>query len=285
MKFISFLIFFISSLCAQNELDVLIEQVLNGSSDSASIYLPTMEQRYPNNPSLLYLKGLLESNGEEAMKVFVTLYNNHPTSIYGDDAVMKVAEYFYAAGLYVQSTEWLKKMPIYYSRSEHIERAVKLFLNSLIVSGLKDTAIFYSRVFERQFPELNVDGKIKSLLLEFKKSDKVKGNSNERAQSYTDINNVESKKPIQDAIISNQDNINAPFSLQSGAFSSEINAASQRTELVISGFKARVKELYKSDKTLYAVRIGYFNNREDALKVGTQIKTKLDLDTIIIKNK
>ena len=285
MKIISFLILFISSLCAQNELDVLIEQVLNGSSDSASIYLPTMEQRYPNNPSLLYLKGLLESNGKEAMQVFVTLYNNHPTSVYGDDAVMKVAEYFYAAGLYVQSTEWLKKMPIYYSRSEHIERAVKLFLNSLIVSGLKDTAIFYSRVFERQFPELNVDGKIKSLLLEFKESDKAKGNSNDIVQNFTDFNKVESNQPIQDKIISNQDDISAPFSLQSGAFSSEVNATSQRTELVISGFRARVKELYKSDKTLYAVRIGYFNNREDALKVGEQIKTKLDLDTIIIKNK
>ena len=285
MKIISFLILFISSLCAQNELDVLIEQVLNGSSDSASIYLPTMEQRYPNNPSLLYLKGLLESNGKEAMQVFVTLYNNHPTSVYGDDAVMKVAEYFYAAGLYVQSTEWLKKMPIYYSRSEHIERAVKLFLNSLIVSGLKDTAIFYSRVFERQFPELNVDGKIKSLLLEFKESDKAKGNSNDIVQNFTDYNKVESNQPIQDKIIFNQDDISAPFSLQSGAFSSEINATSQRTELVISGFKARVKELYKSDKTLYAVRIGYFNNREDALKVGALIKTKLDLDTIIIKNK
>ena len=285
MKIISFLILFISSLCAQNELDVLIEQVLNGSSDSASIYLPTMEQRYPNNPSLLYLKGLLESNGKEAMQVFVTLYNNHPTSVYGDDAVMKVAEYFYAAGLYVQSTEWLKKMPIYYSRSEHIERAVKLFLNSLIVSGLKDTAIFYSRVFERQFPELNVDGKIKSLLLEFKESDKAKGNSNDIVQNFTDFNKVESNQLIQDKIISNQDDISAPFSLQSGAFSSEVNATSQRTELVISGFRARVKELYKSDKTLYAVRIGYFNNREDALKVGEQIKTKLDLDTIIIKNK
>lgn len=285
MKLISFLILFISSLYAQNELDVLIEQVLNGSSDSASIYLPTMEQRYPNNPSLLYLKGLLESNGKEAMQVFVTLYNNHPTSVYGDDAVMKVAEYFYAAGLYVQSTEWLKKMPIYYSRSEHIERAVKLFLNSLIVSGLKDTAIFYSRVFERQFPELNVDGKIKSLLLEFKESDKAKGNSNDIVQNFTDFNKVESNQPIKDKIISNQDDISAPFSLQSGAFSSEINATSQRTELVISGFRARVKELYKSDKTLYAVRIGYFNNREDALKVGAQIKTKLDLDTIIIKNK
>lgn len=285
MKFLYCVIFFISSLCAQNELDILIDQVLNGSSDSASIYLPTMEQRYPNNPSLLYLKGLLESNGEEAMKVFVTLYNNHPSSVYGDDAVMKVAEYFYAAGLYVQSTEWLKKMPIYYSRSEHIERAVKLFLNSLIVSGLKDTAIFYSRVFERQFPELNVDGKIKSLLLDFKKSDKVKEDSNERDQSYADFNNVKLDEPTQEAVVSNQNNINALFSLQSGAFSSEVNATSQRTELVISGFKASVKELYRGDKTLYAVRIGYFNNREDALKVGKQIKTKLDLDTIIIKNK
>ena len=71
--------------------------------------------------------------------------------------MMKVAEYFYSVGLYIQAAEWLKKMPIYYSRSEHIERAVKLFLNSLIVSGHKDTAIFYSRVFTKQFPSLNVD--------------------------------------------------------------------------------------------------------------------------------
>ena len=119
----------------------------------------------------MYLKGLLETNGEEAKTIFAKLYNTHPTSDYGDDAVMKVAEYYYAAGLYVQAANWLKKMPIYYSRSEHIERAVKLFLNSLIVSGHKDTAIFYSRVFKRQFPTLDVDGKIKDLLKDFEKAD------------------------------------------------------------------------------------------------------------------
>ena len=116
---------------------------------------------------MLFLKGLMETNGEEAMLIFVKLYNNHPTSEYGDDAVMKVAEYYYASGLYVQSTEWLKKMPIYYSRSEHIERAIKLFLNSLIVSGYRDTAIFYSRVFQKQFPSLDVDGKINDLLEDY----------------------------------------------------------------------------------------------------------------------
>ncbi len=284
IKIICLLIVSISYLYPQNELDVLIEDVLNGSSDSAYIYLPTMEQRYPNNPSLLYLKGLLEDDGEEAMNIFVKLYNNHPTSVYGDDAVMKVSEYFYAAGLYVQSTEWLKKMPIYYSRSEHIERAVKLFLNSLIVSGLKDTAIFYSRVFERQFPDLNVDGKIKSLLLDFKNSDKLKEKAIENGLNHSQLNSSQLSIYKKSLNSSDLNDLNEPFSLQSGAFSSEINASSQRTELVIAGFKARVKKLYRSDKTLYAVRVGYFNTREDALEMGKNIKLKLDIDTIVINN-
>ena len=177
MRIIFIITFSLSILPAQDHLDALIQDVLHGSRDSAAIYLPTMEQKYPNNPSLMYLKGLLETNGEEAKDVFAKLYNTHPTSEYGDDAVMKVAEYYYAAGLYVQAANWLKKMPIYYSRSEHIERAVKLFLNSLIVSGHKDTAVFYSRVFKRQFPSLDVDGKIKDLLKDFEKADQQKENA------------------------------------------------------------------------------------------------------------
>ena len=67
----------------------------------------------------MFLKGLLETDGEESMVFFSNLYKTHPTSDYGDDAVMKVAEYYYAGGLYVQSAYRLKKMPIYYSRSDH----------------------------------------------------------------------------------------------------------------------------------------------------------------------
>ena len=95
-------------------MDIIIQEVLNGSKDSASIYLPMIEMQYPNNPNMLFLKGLMETNGEEAMQIFVKLYNNHPTSEYGDDAVMKIAEYYYASGLYIQSAGWLKKMPLYY---------------------------------------------------------------------------------------------------------------------------------------------------------------------------
>ncbi len=259
----------ISVLLCQENLDILIQQVLSGSKDSAKISLPVLEKRYPYNPNMLFLKGLMETNGEEAMQIFVELYNNHPTSEYGDDAVMKVAEFYYASGLYIQSAKWLKKMPIYYSRSEHIDRAIKLFLNSLIVSGNRDTAIFYSRVFKRQFPSMGVDEKINNLLEGYKNS----------------------KQSSINSIIPNSDNKQKEvyksskiYSLQSGAFSLQKNAESQKIYLMSGGFNARIAELYQP-KVLYVVRIGYYNNKEDADAVRNQIRSKLDIETIVIKNK
>ncbi len=281
MRIIFIFTFSLSFLPAQDHLDALIQDVLHGSRDSAAIYLPTMEQRYPNNPSLMYLKGLLETNGEEAKTIFAKLYNTHPTSEYGDDAVMKVSEYYYAAGLYVQAAIWLKKMPIYYSRSEHIERAVKLFLNSLIVSGHKDTAIFYSRVFKRQFPHLDVDGKINNLLLDFEKADQAKEDALKILKPEATTTEIMDETPIATF---NTDNSHGIYSLQTGAYSIRENAESQKINLIIAGFSARINELYKSQRRLYAVRIGHFNSKEDAQKVGAQIKAKLDINTIVIRN-
>jgi len=286
MKIIYFITISVSFLFPQDHIDELIQHVLHGSRDSATISFPKIEQKYPNNPSVMYLKGLLETDGEKAMTIFSKLYNTHPASDYGDDAVMKVSEYYYAAGLYVQAADWLKKMPIYYSRSEHIDRAVKLFLNSLIVSGHKDTAIFYSRVFKRQFPQLDVDGKIHELLKDFEESDQAAKEANEKLPEIsepvittpmgtTDETQLEQK---------NTQKSNGVYSLQSGAFSIRKNAESQKIDLTISGFNARITELYIDNMVFYAVRSGYFQSKDDARKIGSQIKTALDLDTIVVKN-
>ena len=277
MKIIYFITICLSFLRSQDHIDTLIQDVLHGSRDSAEKALPTIEQEYPNNPSVMYLKGLLETDGEEAMAIFSNLYNTHPTSDYGDDAVMKVAEYYYVAGLYVQAADWLKKMPIYYSRSEHIERAVKLFLNSLIVSGLKDTAIFYSRVFERQFPQLDVDGKINDLLQDFEKSNQQKEDAKEQTPKSTEPAGIPTKQNDNNGSV-------GIYSLQSGAYSVRENAEFQKANFIIAGFSARVTELHRSNRVLYAVRIGYYNSKNDAGIIGSQIKTKLDIPTIVVTN-
>ena len=181
--------------------------------------------------------------------------------------------------------DWLKKMPIYYSRSDHIERAVKLFLNSLIVSGHKDTAIFYSRVFKRQFPSLDVDGKINVLLRDFEKSTQEKNATKELppTSSKSEIPPVEimDETPI---VTIDANNASGPYSLQTGAYSVMENAESQKINLIIAGFSARINKLYKSNRTLYAVRIGHYDKREDAQKVGAEIKAKFGIKTVIITN-
>ena len=273
---------FISTLLCQAHLDILIQEVLSGSKDSAAIYLSAIETQYPNNPNMLFLKGLMETNGEEAMQIFVKLYNNHPTSEYGDDAVMKIAEYYYASGLYVQSAGWLKKMPLYYSRSEHIERALKLFLNSLIVSGYRDTAIFYSKVFKKQFPSLDVDGKINDLLDNYENS---KQSSINTFQSSLGKNQEVLNSSTSSSVIETEgDKSTGRYSLQSGAYSSQENAENQKIYIINGGFNARIAELYWQTKILYAVRIGYYDTAKEAEEVASKIKSILDLDTIVVKN-
>ena len=282
MKLIVFLNIFISFVLGKEHLDILINEVLKGEKDSALYYLPIVERQYPNNPKMLFLKGLMETDGIEAMQIFVELYRNHPTTIYADDAVMKVAEFYYASGLYIQSAEWLRKMPIYYSRSEHIERAIKLFLNSLIVSGYRDTAIFYSRVFKRQFPSMNVEGKINNLLDQFENSKQL---SNNIFQPNSDdkqiVSNPYTALSVKGAEL---DNNSRKYSLQSGAFSLQKNAESQKVILMSYGYDVRITELYRKTKVLYVVRIGYFNSLKEAEELGLQIKSKYDLVTIVVTN-
>ena len=70
MKIIFFIVISLSFLSSQDQIDELIQHVLHGSRASAAISLPMIEQEYPNNPSAMYLKGLLETNGEKAMLIF-----------------------------------------------------------------------------------------------------------------------------------------------------------------------------------------------------------------------
>lgn len=271
---------------SQEGIENHIQNVLNGDADDARSLLAAFEENYPNNPAVMFLSGLLEPDGEKAMEVFKQIYATHPASDYGDDAVMKVAEYYYAAGLYVQAANWLKKMPLYYSRSDHIERAVKLFLNSLIVSGHRDTAIFYSQVFSHQFPKLDVDGKIADLLKDFEESKKAEAEA-KGTQSLDEIQKVpveefeERIEPIPSEIIIKEEGI---YSLQIGAYSVRINAEKQRILLINNNFSARIKELYRGDRILYAVRSGYYNSKEDAKRAGIQIKSRMGIDSIVITN-
>ena len=51
-----------------------------------------------------------------------------------------------------------------------------------------------------------------------------------------------------------------------------------------AGYNGRISELYKKSQVLYVVRIGYYNTAQEAEYVGDQIKSNLDLNTIVVIN-
>ncbi len=289
-----------SSVWGQDNVDQHITDVQIGKIKAAKAALPALLADYPNHASVLFLSALLEEDGEKAKSQYQQLYKNHPNTEYSDEAVMKIAEFYYAAGLYIQSAEWAKRMALYYSRSEHMDRAVKLFLNALIISGSKDTALYYSKVFKKQFPKMDVDTKLSQLLNEHE-AEPVKASEKVEVSDKKDVNAgifdkiVETlKSPVPDEIgspvkdvtpSSSSTSTSLPFSLQVGAYSKELNADHQKSQLVAAGYNARVDLRESNGRTLYAVRIGYYADRMVAKEASRGIKSTLGIDTIVISNK
>ena len=282
----------------QEGIEQMIKNVQQGKTEASLAALPALERDFPNHAGVMYLAALLETDGHKAQKQYQQLYKNHPNSEYSDDAVMKIAEYYYAAGLYIKSSEWSKQMPRYYARSEHIDRAVKLFLNSLIISGSKDTAFYYSKVFKKQFPKMDVDTKLSQLLNELEISPKkelpvevIKDSPPKNGGILDKI--VETlSSPVPDEIDlpmpsfpSKKVILKGPFSLQVGAYGEESNGDFQKSQLEAAGYPARVELKESNGRTLYVVKIGYYTDRIIAKAAGTELKSTLGIDNIVIANK
>ena len=287
-----------STLFAQEGIEELIENVQLGETEESLSALPALTRDFPNHAGVMYLGALLETDGDQAREQYQELYKHHPNSEYSDDAVMKIAEYYYAAGLYIKSSEWSKQMPRYYARSEHIDRAIKLFLNALIISGSKDTAFYYSKVFKKQFPKMDVDTKLSQSLNELEISPteelpvEVAENNPQKDTRILDKIVETLSSPVPDQIELPMPSFPSkrvvekePFSLQVGAYGDGLNADHQKSQLNALGYSARVELKESKDRTLHVVKIGYYADRMIAKAVGVELKSTLGIDNIVVTNK
>ena len=264
-----------------------IENVLNGIEiDNAKKIVSEISYENQNNPEVIFLMALIEEDGEKSIEYYIDLYKKFPHYEYADYSIMKIGEFYYAAGLYTQSSNWLKKMVLYYPRSQYLDGAISLFLNSLIIIGNKDTAIFYARVFDRQFPKLNINDKVALIVDEIDSAeDKNTINMNQSIMNQVsdvldqvkDIIKEPSEVLNDDRLIINS------FKLQFGAFSSLENAEKKVNTLSQLGYKAKVEKF--PNKNLNYVRLSGFENRLEAEKIRKYIMKEYGIESIIISPK
>ena len=297
MKKYFIIILLFTILFPQELIDEYINQVMLGETLIASEKLPEYISNFPNHPGVLYLSALLETDGPLAKEKFAKIYNEHKSSKYSDKSVLKVSEYYYTAGLYMQSAEWLKKIPKYYSRSEYLEKSIKLFINSLVVSGNIDSASYYVKVFNKQFPQINleeiiVDVKDDYVANKVSKLVEPRKSSNTLEEESVPATNPKKKNKnimvkIQDLLDRVKEDITSPineYTLQIGAFGKKSNAEYQKEILVNGGYDARIETVNSNGIILYMVRLGYFSTHSDAKEYQEEIYSRLAVNSIIIKN-
>ncbi|MAV64240.1 MAG: hypothetical protein CMG00_03505 [Candidatus Marinimicrobia bacterium] len=259
MKF-RFDIFFLGlffSILYPSDLDEItryIQKVEKGDLNIPYQEIYSYDKIMPDNPLYLYLRALIEIDGDISMEYYKRLYDLYPNHKYADNAAMKIGEYYYSKGLYVQAADWLKKMPVYYPRSEQSQYAVDLFLKSLIIAGKKDTAMFYLKIIKNQMPNVKIKDEYMGML----QSANVKN-------TPSSIPSVWGKS----------------FYLQIGVYRDYNNARKVRDILNLKGFDSRIQRVSSSNAKLYTVIEGRYPNKELANKASSNIRELLTYDSIV----
>jgi tetratricopeptide (TPR) repeat protein len=100
-----------------------LKAIENGNIGEAKEALVDLKAKYPNDPSFMFLDGVLKENGQEAILIYQNIVDNYPGSKYADAALYRIFSYYYALGLYDTAKEKLKQLKTSYPDSPYIQVA------------------------------------------------------------------------------------------------------------------------------------------------------------------
>ncbi|MEK9138317.1 MAG: hypothetical protein AAB393_14420, partial [Bacteroidota bacterium] len=107
----------------ESNIEKYLARVEKGEADAVRAELPSLLMKYPNNPGVLYLQGVLTINGTEAVRTYQSIVDNFPRSDWADDALHKVYQFYYAIGLYRTAEIKLNQLKTDYPQSKYVSAA------------------------------------------------------------------------------------------------------------------------------------------------------------------
>ena len=240
------LVFFVFVLSLQSQnVDLYLSLINEGQSKGVLENLPELISKYPKDSGVLYIKALLSQDGDDAIKQYKNIIKTYPNSKYAPKSAMKLGEYYYAKGLYTQSANLLKNIPVKYPRFNDMQRLTDLMINSFNAIGEADSAKYYGLIIKSMFPAINADidedNRKLSEVFKFKKKKLNKG----------------------------------PYVVQIGAFSSKENAKRLKLQVSQLGHDVSINKVDSNGKTFFAVRVNSYKSKIKAESIGKDIKSKL----------
>jgi hypothetical protein len=207
------------------DINSYLYMVEHGQTEKVRDLLPGLVEQYPNDPGVLYLQAILNTDGSAAVKMYQSIVDNYPKSEWADDALFKVYQFYYSLGLYRTAELKLAQLKKEYPSSRYLSQSAE--------------------VETEQLPE-----------------------------EETPLSPVET--PVQSQEGEGQ------FTLQVGAFSTQVNAEKQKLFFEDLNMPVEVINRVKDGRSLYIVLVGRFKTADDARAQGTEIKKNYNMESMVV---
>lgn len=264
LVFITGYLFVATSIHAeQSDIDKLENFYFKDRLDELETLLVDVEKTNPDHPTVLYLKGLFEKDASKAIEYYKNVYNHHKNSVFADEAIFRIAQYYYSISDYVNARKFLSIFLKEFNNSPLKDRIQYLFCQTVYAQGKEDSA----RIFLQAFIKNVRNSPFVNLAVIDLESPAMWNQSNLSREKMTD--------PVSRS--------KYRYSIQIGAFTVEKNAKSVKEKFEKDSHYVEIKEKNINNRIFYAVWIGRFDNREGAMIYANTYIEKYNIDYKIVK--
>ncbi len=262
------------SQMAERDVRTRLDAVYAGKADQVSRELPALLQQHPRDAGVLYIQAVLTTDGTLAAKRYQDIAENHPASVWADDALYKVYQYNYSLGLYKKADESMESLRSRYPQSIYVTGAEAKAADKSVTPAATVTeqpAAMKPVAVPAETPATTPRP--------------LAAAAEKRPDPAKNEGVDQTKLPQQAKPVVQQASVAGRYYVQVGVFSTEENARSAiRKYGAMVGRMPGMTPKTSGGKTMYIVRFEGFDTADSARAFSTDLRMKHNLDSFVFAN-
>jgi tetratricopeptide (TPR) repeat protein len=283
MKSVIFMLLTITSVVWAQSVPDIILMIQQGRLTEAQNALEQLESSTRQKDSVLFLKGLIAKDADEAAKYYQNLIQSYPSSQYTQKAVFRLAQMKYAQGLYRTALLLFLKVRDNDHQSAILQESQ--YWAGLCYMAMKqsDSAVVQLRRVISEYPVREISRvaaqDLKSLGAPLSDSEEATNQpSDQPAPPSEELPEVLSEP----AVTSEKPSIS--YTVQVGAYSNPSNADARKQFFEAEGFTVQLSSKTRNGQTLYLVWVGSFSTENEAREFIKSLREKYGTSSTLITN-
>ena len=258
------------SLNAQNIEKDILSWMEKHSRQELRNRIHIISSKFPNSPVPLFLAAYTEENADRAFELYKQIIEQYPNSQFTDEALLRIAQYYYAIGSYINARQYASNLATEFPESAYVPEAKFLAARCLIATGYYISAEDELKAIARKHSEspfkLYAKEELTSLHELSRKNNQqnLRGSDGYQSQPFSLTKNSEQRNKGQVK--------KGKYTIQIGAFRDKNNAITQQEIYSQKGYLATIETKIVNSNLLYLVWVGEFDTEDQAARFGEVFK-------------